>query len=37
MRHFTAPLGCYEATITQDGKTVTVQHRCGSADCPDNN
>ena len=30
------PLGCYEATIEQDGQKMTIIHRCGSSDGPTN-
>ncbi len=36
MKRFTTP-GCYETTITQDGRTTTIVHRCGDSGCPDNN
>ncbi len=36
MKQIPAPLRCYEATVTQGGRSVTIVHRCGDADCPDN-
>lgn len=37
MRQFMEPVRCYEATITQDGRTTTIVHRCADSKCPDNN
>lgn len=30
------PVGCYEATHTQEGRSVTIVHHCADPECPGN-
>lgn len=36
MRQLTTPLGCYEATYTENGRTTTIVHHCTDPKCPGN-